>query len=141
MLDEGNELDEEVAMTAHSDEEISDVEDDVDEREDQEQKSVRSGSKTRVLGRGDVKEKKRTTEFTVSAEKAVFKQKTLILSSRGITHRMRHMMKDLAMLLPHSKSGMYDIARSFGGGRLIIRGPLRRKTRHKASTISIKRIG
>lgn len=36
---------------------------------------------------------------------ATYKQKTLILSSRGITHRMRHMMKDLAALLPHSKTG------------------------------------
>lgn len=36
---------------------------------------------------------------------ATFRQKTLILSSRGITHRMRHMMKDIANLLPHSKTG------------------------------------
>ena len=40
-----------------------------------------------------------------AGSKPAFRQKTLILSSRGITHRMRHMMKDLASLLPHSKTG------------------------------------
>lgn len=40
-----------------------------------------------------------------STKHATFKQKTLVLSSRGITHRMRHMMKDIANLLPHSKTG------------------------------------
>lgn len=40
-----------------------------------------------------------------ATKQATFKQKTLVLSSRGITHRMRHMMKDIANLLPHSKTG------------------------------------
>merc|ERR1711939_110263 len=35
--------------------------------------------------------------------KKVFKQKTLVLTSRGITHRMRHLTKDLYSILPHSK--------------------------------------
>ena len=33
------------------------------------------------------------------------KQRVLLLSSRGITHRMRHMMNDLEALLPHVKKG------------------------------------
>ena len=31
------------------------------------------------------------------------KQKTLVLSSRGITHRYRHLMMDLLALLPHAR--------------------------------------
>lgn len=44
-------------------------------------------------------------ESSNTTRQATFRQKTLILSSRGITHRMRHMMKDIANLLPHSKTG------------------------------------
>ena len=33
------------------------------------------------------------------------KQRVLLLSSRGITHRMRHLMNDLEALLPHTKKG------------------------------------
>jgi ribosome biogenesis protein BRX1 len=33
------------------------------------------------------------------------KQRVLMLSSRGITHRMRHLMGDLEALLPHVKKG------------------------------------
>lgn len=33
------------------------------------------------------------------------KQRVLLLSSRGITHRMRHFMNDLEVLLPHTKKG------------------------------------
>lgn len=33
------------------------------------------------------------------------KQRVLLLSSRGITHRMRHLMSDLEVLLPHVKKG------------------------------------
>jgi ribosome biogenesis protein BRX1 len=34
------------------------------------------------------------------------KQRVLLLSSRGITHRMRHLMNDLEALLPHVKKGL-----------------------------------
>ena len=34
------------------------------------------------------------------------KQRVLMLSSRGINHRMRHLMNDLEVLLPHVKKGM-----------------------------------
>ncbi|KAF8710773.1 Brix, partial [Rhizoctonia solani] len=37
------------------------------------------------------------------------KQRVLLLSSRGITHRMRHLMGDLEALLPHIKKGKYHI--------------------------------
>lgn len=33
------------------------------------------------------------------------KQRVLLLSSRGITHRMRHFMGDIEALLPHVKKG------------------------------------
>lgn len=33
------------------------------------------------------------------------KQRVLLLSSRGITHRMRHLINDLEILLPHVKKG------------------------------------
>lgn len=69
-----------------------------------------------VVGKGSlVKGKGRATggensflqdeEARPATKQATFRQKTLILSSRGITHRMRHMMKDIANLLPHSKTG------------------------------------
>ena len=33
------------------------------------------------------------------------KQRVLLLSSRGVTHRMRHLMNDIETLLPHVKKG------------------------------------
>lgn len=39
------------------------------------------------------------------------KQRVLLLSSRGITHRMRHLMNDLEALLPHVKKGSCICAR------------------------------
>ena len=36
-----------------------------------------------------------------------FRQKVLVLSSRGVTHRMRHVMNDLTVLLPHAKKGKH----------------------------------
>ncbi|KAN0140796.1 Brix domain containing protein [Lactarius tabidus] len=40
---------------------------------------------------------------SVAAKKKKNKQRVLLLSSRGITHRMRHLMNDLEALLPHVK--------------------------------------
>jgi ribosome biogenesis protein BRX1 len=37
------------------------------------------------------------------------KQRVLLLSSRGITHRMRHLMSDLEALLPHVKKGAHPL--------------------------------
>jgi ribosome biogenesis protein BRX1 len=42
----------------------------------------------------------------VPARKKKNKQRVLLLSSRGITHRMRHLMNDLEALLPQVKKGM-----------------------------------
>lgn len=41
----------------------------------------------------------------VAAKRKKNKQRVLLLSSRGITHRMRHLMNDLEVLLPHVKKG------------------------------------
>lgn len=35
------------------------------------------------------------------------KDKVLLLSSRGVTQRMRHLLMDLEALLPHTKKGEY----------------------------------
>lgn len=34
------------------------------------------------------------------------KQRVLLLCSRGVTHRMRHLVNDLEALLPHAKKGL-----------------------------------
>lgn len=44
-------------------------------------------------------------EVNVEVKKKRNKQRVLLLSSRGITHRMRHLMSDLEVLLPHVKKG------------------------------------
>lgn len=41
-----------------------------------------------------------------AAKKKKNKQRVLLLSSRGVTHRMRHLMNDLEALLPHVKKGL-----------------------------------
>jgi ribosome biogenesis protein BRX1 len=51
-------------------------------------------------------------EETRPAKKAKNKQRVLLLSSRGITHRMRHLMNDLEVLLPHVKKGMWLFLRA-----------------------------
>lgn len=37
------------------------------------------------------------------------KQRVLVLSSRGVTERYRHLMSDLQALLPHTKKGEYIV--------------------------------
>lgn len=44
------------------------------------------------------------------AQGDAFKQKTLMLSSRGVTHRMRHVMNDLSLLLPNIKKGAWALS-------------------------------
>ena len=44
-------------------------------------------------------------ESSVPMKKKKNKQRVLMLSSRGVTHRMRHLMNDLEVLLPHVKKG------------------------------------
>jgi hypothetical protein len=62
----------------------------------------------------DVKGKgKRTAEDDVAEvtepPRKKNKQRVLLLSSRGVTHRMRHLMADLEALLPHVKKGECSI--------------------------------
>ena len=48
-------------------------------------------------------------EPEVHSSKKKNKQRVLLLSSRGITHRMRHLMNDLEALLPHVKKGACEV--------------------------------
>jgi ribosome biogenesis protein BRX1 len=48
-------------------------------------------------------------EIQAPSQKKKNKQRVLLLSSRGITHRMRHLMNDLEALLPHVKKGMCPV--------------------------------
>lgn len=41
------------------------------------------------------------------------KQRVLLLSSRGVTHRMRHLVSDLEALLPHAKKGVWSCSTFF----------------------------
>lgn len=45
------------------------------------------------------------------------KQRVLMLCSRGVTHRMRHLMNDLEALLPHVKKGPYFLSRTLFTGK------------------------
>jgi len=49
----------------------------------------------------DVDEKEESHDIAVKRKRN--KQRVLMLSSRGVTHRMRHLMNDLETLLPHVK--------------------------------------
>ena len=49
----------------------------------------------------DLKRKRGDEESAVAS--TPYKQRVLVLSSRGITQRQRHLMSDLTSLLPHSK--------------------------------------
>lgn len=48
-----------------------------------------------------------TVENTTEPKRRKNKQRVLLLSSRGVTHRMRHLMADLEVLLPHVKKGKH----------------------------------
>lgn len=49
------------------------------------------------------------TDLQVQPKRKKNKQRVLLLSSRGVTHRMRHLMNDLEALLPHVKKGVFII--------------------------------
>jgi len=65
----------------------------------------------------DTKGKRKADDMDVNGEEAEVslpkkkrnKQRVLLLSSRGITHRMRHFMNDLEALLPHVKKGAFRV--------------------------------
>ena len=68
-------------------------------------KSGTKGKGKRAADDMDVDEEE--TQLTLPKKKKN-KQRVLLLSSRGITHRMRHFMNDLEALLPHVKKGASD---------------------------------
>lgn len=53
----------------------------------------------------DVDVEEQAQEITEVVKRKRNKQRVLMLSSRGITQRMRHLMADLETLLPHVKKG------------------------------------
>ena len=62
--------------------------------------------------KADLKGKRKADDMDVDEEthdeprkRIKNKQRVLLLSSRGITHRMRHFMNDIEALLPHVKKG------------------------------------
>ena len=63
-------------------------------------------SRKRKRDDGKAKEIANSVNSKLSSETSVFKQKTLILSSRGVSYRQRHLMDDITALLPHSKKGV-----------------------------------
>ncbi|KAF8211972.1 ribosome biogenesis protein BRX1 [Mycena galopus ATCC 62051] len=71
--------------------------------------SVLKAQKANATSKGDPKGKRKADEMDVDdveapqPKKKKNKQRVLLLSSRGITHRMRHFMNDLEVLLPHVK--------------------------------------
>ena len=66
--------------------------------------------KTKEANIASRKGKRRTDEMEVDGPGEPMpkrnKQRVLLLSSRGVTHRMRHLMSDLEALLPHVKKGV-----------------------------------
>lgn len=97
-----------------SSEESEDSEEDEDEFEseaegdDEDLDGVNGSSLAKGKGRASAENSFLEEDAAPATKSNTFRQKTLILSSRGITHRMRHMMKDIANLLPHSKTGEYE---------------------------------
>ncbi|KAJ7444880.1 ribosome biogenesis protein BRX1 [Mycena latifolia] len=73
--------------------------------------SVLKAQKANATSKRDPKGKRKADEMDVDdveasesqPKKKKNKQRVLLLSSRGITHRMRHFMNDLEVLLPHVK--------------------------------------
>jgi ribosome biogenesis protein BRX1 len=82
--------------------------------------SVLKAQKANATSKGDSKGKRKADEMDVDEvevaqpKKKKNKQRVLLLSSRGITHRMRHFMNDLEVLLPHVKKGALVYPLSIG---------------------------
>lgn len=56
-------------------------------------------------GKGKSKDTSSTNDVVTTKPR---KDKVLLISSRGVTQRMRHLMNDLEALLPHVKKGVYS---------------------------------
>jgi len=59
------------------------------------------------------KGKGKADESTEVAPVKLRKDKVLMLCSRGVTQRHRHLMRDLEVLLPHTKKGEYGVSEVF----------------------------
>ena len=103
-----------VAMSGEEDSEDDqdvDMDDEDDDVEDVNQVDAKKNGKT-DKGKGKESSKKKTVVLgeVDKVEKAQQrrKDKVLMLSSRGITGRMRHLMLDLEAILPHLKKGQSE---------------------------------
>lgn len=65
----------------------------------------------------DLKRKRgeESEEGKAASSRPPYKQRVLVLSSRGISQRQRHLMNDLTGLLPHAKKGECPLCHVFGG--------------------------
>jgi hypothetical protein len=92
------------------DEDVEMMDEDEDEEEEEEVEQAAPVKKSQKVEKGKGKELKKKVVVETATEKvdkAVQrrKDKVLMLSSRGITGRMRHLMLDLEAILPHLKKG------------------------------------
>ncbi|KAF4614955.1 hypothetical protein D9613_002748 [Agrocybe pediades] len=74
-----------------------------------------NASKADIKGKGKRKADEMDVDEVAEVQvekKKKNKQRVLLLSSRGVTHRMRHLMIDLEALLPHVKKGLFSLSHS-----------------------------
>ena len=62
--------------------------------------------KRNELGENPVTENADRAMESLEPKRKRNKQRVLLLSSRGVTSRMRHLMNDIETILPHAKKGM-----------------------------------
>lgn len=74
------------------------------------QKANAAKLETKNVGKRKADDMDADDEEKPTPKKLRNKQRVLLLSSRGVTHRMRHLMNDLEVLLPHVKKGFFFIA-------------------------------
>lgn len=108
-LEAGVPLDGEETSEDEQQEEDEQEDDDQDmDAESAEDQAVVTKASKRDKGKGKALDKKTTvstSDKNVVAAAQKRKDKVLMISSRGITGRMRHLMLDLETLLPHLKKG------------------------------------
>lgn len=68
--------------------------------------ALKADAKGKGKRKADDMEVEEGTVETPAPKRIRNKQRVLLLSSRGITHRMRHLMTDIETLLPHVKKGV-----------------------------------
>ncbi|KAJ3008983.1 Ribosome biogenesis protein brx1 [Thoreauomyces humboldtii] len=97
----------ELLMRAQAHDEVDAEEEDEEDEDDDE--DLESGDLDAEVAEGESEDEDQEGDEDAASTapvKAVFrknKQRVLLLSSRGITHRHRHMLTDLQNLMPHSK--------------------------------------